>query len=357
MSYLLTHFPSRLLLVGKFVTRVFPAVETELDYWRAKAATGTHRELVRQAHASIRHKRFHAQGGSVYALAYGRFNRDLVRLIVALQTISDYLDNLCDRAGCLDQEAFRRLHESMLVAVDPKRESADFYDHYPYHADGGYLDALVEQCRRILQTLPSYDTVKADVVRLVGLYSDLQVFKHTHLSDREPLLTAWFERYRPSHPGLYWWEFAAATGSTLGMFALFAAASRPQLTDAEVEQLSKAYFPWVCGLHILLDYFIDQEEDRMGGDLNFISYYRDVRHCRDRLLLFVRRSLESVSALPRPHFHRTVVKGLLALYLSDPKVNRQKLGWVARDLINASGYDTRILYSFCRLLRRARIIG
>lgn len=356
MSHLLTRFPSRLFLVGKFVTQVFPAVDTELDHWRAKAAAGTHRELVRQAQASIRHKRFHAQGGSVYALAYGGFNRDLVRLIVALQTISDYLDNLCDRAGCLDQKAFRRLHESMLVAVDPSRKPVDFYDHYPYHADGGYLDALVAQCRQVLQTLPSYDTVRADVIRLVSLYSDLQVYKHTYLADREPLLTAWFEQYRRSHPDLYWWEFAAATGSTLGMFALFAAASRPLLTAREVKQISEAYFPWVAGLHILLDYFIDQEEDRKGGDLNFISYYRDARQCRDRLLLFVRRSLESVSGLPRPYFHRTVVKGLLALYLSDPKVRRQGLDWVARDLINASGYDTRVLYRTCRLLRRARII-
>lgn len=345
-----------LFLVGRFIFRVFPAVDTELAHWRAKAAGGTHRELVKQAGASIRDKRFHAQGGSVYALAGGGFNRDLVRLIVALQTISDYLDNLCDRAGCLDRAAFRRLHESMPAAVDPGRETVDYYDRYPYRDDGGYLEALVAQCRQVVQTLPSYDAAKADVARLIGLYSDLQVYKHTHFADREPLLTAWFEPYRRRYPDLYWWEFAAAAGSTLGMFALFAAASRPHLNGAEVKQISRAYFPWVAGLHILLDYFIDQEEDRKAGDLNFVGYYRDARHCRDRLLLFVRRALESVSGLPRPHFHRTVVKGLLALYLSDPKVSRQNLDWAARDLIRAAGGDTTALYKLCRLLRRTKTI-
>lgn len=344
-----------LLLVGKFITRVFPAVDAELGRWRVRAA-GENRELVKQARASIRDKRFHAQGGSIYALAEGNFNRDLVRLIVALQTISDYLDNLCDRAGCLDRGAFRRLHESMPAAVDPARGLADFYDQYPYRGDGGYLEALVRECRDVVRTLPAYDTVRPDITRLVGLYSDLQVYKHTHVADREPLLTGWFESHRCRHPDLYWWEFAAATGSTLGMFALFAAASRSELTAAEAAQISAAYFPWVAGLHILLDYFIDQEEDRRGGDLNFIRYYRDRRQCEDRLLVFARRALESVSGLPRPHFHRTVVKGLLALYLSDPKVRRQNLDRAARELIHACGRDTVALFRLCGLLRRARVV-
>ncbi len=356
MSLLRTRFPAKLALVSRLVTRVFPAVEQELDRWRTKLDDCRNRELASQAHASIRHKRFHAQGGSVYALAYGGFNRDLVRLIVALQTISDYLDNLCDRAGCLDQQAFRQLHDSMTAAVNPTSEIADFYRYYPYHADGGYLNALIGQCRSVLQTLPSYHLAREDVIELVGLYSDLQVYKHTHLSDREPLLINWFDVQRHDYPDLHWWEFAAATGSTLAMFALFATASRTQATTADVQHIRAVYFPWVCGLHILLDYFIDQEEDRQGGDLNFVSYYRDATECRDRLQFFVRRALDGVSGLPRPLFHRTVVKGLLALYLSDPKVKKQGLQWVAHDLIHTAGRDTALLYHLCRALRRFHTI-
>ena len=48
----------------------------------------------------IRDKEFHCLGGSVYAPRTGGQRKDDgLRLIVAFQTISDYLDNLCDRTG------------------------------------------------------------------------------------------------------------------------------------------------------------------------------------------------------------------------------------------------------------------
>ena len=34
-----------------------------------------------------------------------------------------------------------------------------------------------------------------------------------------------------------------------------------------------AYFPGVSAIHILLDYFIDQAEDREHGELNFMACY------------------------------------------------------------------------------------
>ena len=58
------------------------------------------------------------------------------------------------------------------------------------------------------------------------------------------------------------WEFAAATGSTLGMFMLTAAAYQENLNTEEITTLKEAYFPWISCLHIQLDYFIDQAEDR-----------------------------------------------------------------------------------------------
>lgn len=121
------------------------------------------------------------------------------------------------------------------------------------------------------------------------------------MSRRERLLRAWFDRYREQFPELHWWEFAAA-GSTSGIFALFNAAANPNLTREDAAALLGAYFPWVCGLHILLDYLIDQAEDRAGGDLNFVSCYPDEETCRLRLLFFLRRALKSVAALPAGGF-------------------------------------------------------
>ena len=236
----------------------------------------------------------------------------------------------------------------------------DYYRLYPYRDDGGYLPALVRQCQEVLQRLPSYHLVQGAMLRLALLYCDLQVFKHTYPNLREGLLQDWFaaNTASPCPDGalhthdLDWWEFAAATGSTLGIFALSAAAADPGLTPEVVEQLSTAYFPWISGLHILLDYFIDQAEDEAGGDLNFVSCYAGAGQCRERLLLFLERALECAAALPDSWFHTTVVRGLPAFYLSDPKVRAKGLDETAGALLAAGGRETRTMYQACLLLRR-----
>lgn len=345
-----------LTTIGRIVAGVLPEVDRQLTRWRGRLIRCPQKELARQAASSIRDKRFHCQGGAVYALYHGPMRRDLVRLIVALQTISDYLDNLCDRAGCQDEAAFRDLHQAMLCAVDPAAPLDDFYARYPLRGDGGYLQALVEDCRTVLRTLPSYPAARSEVLHLTGLYADLQVYKHVAVPRRVPLLTNWFAAHQSRYPGLEWWEFAAATGSTLGMFALFAAAARPGLQEKDIAALSKAYFPWIAGLHILLDYLIDQAEDRDGGDLNFVSYYSSAAVAQERLVWFVEKALTAAAGLPRSRFHQMVVRGLPALYLSDPKVEKQGLRPTTDAVLRAAGPGSRALYRLCCLLRRLRAI-
>ena len=54
-------------------------------------------------------------------------------------------------------------------------------------------------------------------------------------------------------------------GLYAGVFALLASASRKNISLEMSERIFHCYFPWICGLHILLDYFIDQEEDKKEG--------------------------------------------------------------------------------------------
>lgn len=325
----------------------------ELERWTRRAAAVPNPELRRQALASLRHKRFHAEGGSVFAAAAPgpQAAADLVALIVALQTVSDYLDNLCDRSVSRDAADFRLLHRAMADAVTPDAPTADYYALHPNRDDGGYLAALVAECRRRLVRLPGHTAARPHAARLVGLYNDLQVYKHGDPSGREAALLEWFGRHRGEHPGLRWWEFAAAGGSTLGLFALFLAATDPALDDAAAGDVAAAYFPWVCGLHILLDYLIDQEEDRMSGDLNLAAPYPDLDRAGERLALFLRNARQAVRRLPDAAFHELVVDGLPALYLSDPKVRRQGLGALARRLLRAGGPASLLLYCYCAARR------
>ncbi|RKO68039.1 tetraprenyl-beta-curcumene synthase family protein [Desulfofundulus salinus] len=346
-----------MVLIGRLLFLAFPGVARELKNWRQMASRCPAPQLREMALASIGAKTFHCQGGSVFSAWTGNHRRELIRAIVALQTISDYLDNLCDRAGVQDGEAFHQLHRAFMDALCPGAFPRDYYALYPYRQDGGYLQELVRSCQQALALLPAYAPLRERVCQLAELYCQLQVYKHIQWPLRVKSLTTWLEPLLESLPErLYWWELAAATGSTIGIFALFALAARGNYTADEVERVVSAYFPWICGLHILLDYFIDQQEDMEGGDLNFVSYYRDGQQAAGRLKYFVDRSLALAAELPDPFFHVTVVQGLLAMYLSDEKVDGQGLQATRRLLLDSGGPATRRLYRLCAFLRKVGIV-
>lgn len=353
---MISDFKSELGLVSQFVREVFPKVNCELDRWRTKVQGCPDEVLAGQAAASIAAKRFHAQGGSIYALYPGVSQPEFAGFVVALQTISDYLDNLCDRAGVQDEAAFRQLHLAMEDALLPGKPQADYYRYYPHADDGGYLASLVRECREHVRRLPAFELVQEDVVALARLYSELQTYKHLPLDVREHHMVSWARPYLAQYPGLSCWEFAAATGSTLGIFVLCAVASNPDLSAEEAGQIRRTYFPWICGLHILLDYFIDQQEDRDGGDLNFIFYYPDRVNCGQRLTWFLEQAEMEIAKLRYPLFHRTVLDGLLALYLSDPKTASGEIRRTSKALLRAGGGTTRLLHMVCCLLRWRKTI-
>lgn len=356
MAKAFAYTASGLTLLARFVRDVFPLVDQELSVWQRFASGHGARELADQALASISTKKFHCQGGSVYSLYKGVPTHDFVRLVVALQTISDYLDNLCDRAGIADESAFRQLHLAMTDALDPDRPLSDYYAFYPYQDDGGYLNRLVTTCRQEIAKLPAYYHVKTAALSQATLYSELQTYKHLDPSVSEEKMLIWIDRHLPDHPGLMPWEFAAATGSTLGMFMLCAAACNPTLTAKEADTIASAYFPWINGLHILLDYFIDEAEDRLTGDLNFVSYYSGSQETLERLNYFVRQARLQANTLPESDFALTVVDGLLAMYLSDPKTDPPAERAIRDSLLRTAGLYPRFMYGLCRLLRKKKIL-
>ncbi len=345
-------------ILARFVLQAFPGVSRDLKNWERAARSCPDAQLREQALSSIKLKKFHCQGGSVFAAWAPNAQRgNLIRAIVALQTISDYLDNLCDRAGVQDEESFRLLHRSFLDSLSPGVKCIDYYERYPYREDGGYLDSLVSACQNAVSSLPSYGGVKKAVLELAGLYCTLQVYKHLEPSVRERRLIDWLEPYLIQlDRRLFWWELAAATGSTLGIFALLALAAKTCPITNRADEICRAYFPWITGLHILLDYFIDQQEDIVGGDLNFTSYYACPSQTVQRLKFILEKSLSEAGSLFEPFFHLLVVRGLLAMYLSDPKVKAQDFLAISETLLRSAGNGCIYLHRFCSSFRRAGLI-
>jgi len=341
-------------LLYRVFRHIKPLMEKEYSSWYKRAGDIPDEELRKQALASMDTKKFHLQGGVVYAAQELAHAKDLVPLIVAYQTISDYLDNLCDRSTSLDPEDFRQLHRSMQDALTPDAPVRDYYLYRTEKNDGGYLKELVTTCQHYIKKLPSYAKIQERVLEFSNLYSDLQVYKHIAKADREPHLMAWWNQYRERYPEIYWQEFSAVTGSTIGIFALFTMATAEHLSEDQVQKVCNAYFPWVCGLHILLDYLIDLEEDRLGGDLNFVSYYTSSDEAITRLQYFVAQAKSHAAKLPNASFHRMIVDGLVALYLADRKVNRKQtdIYTVARELLRQARSVPALLFYVSSLLVR-----
>lgn len=341
-------------LMAKVYRDVFPVVHHELAMWKERAYHIPNDELHSQAIASIEHKTFHCEGGGILALLANEHREECIRFIVAYQTISDYLDNLCDRSTSLDPNDFAALHESMLMALSPEVEGGgNYYRYRDDQDDGGYLDELVETCQDVLKKTKHYDKIAPILHELACYYCDLQIHKHVKLEEREPRLQTWFEAHKENLPEMSWFEFSACAGSTLGIFCLVAYAFHDELYDEDIAKIRQGYFPYVQGLHILLDYFIDQEEDRIGGDLNFCSYYENEQVILDRMKHFVEEAEKSIGDLPHAKFHRLISRGLLGIYLSDQKVSAQKnMHKMARRIVKYGGLTSRFFYWNGKMYRK-----
>jgi tetraprenyl-beta-curcumene synthase len=321
---------------ARYLTRVLPESGRALAAIRRRAQAIPDPDLREQALASIDDKAYHVQGGCILA-TFMRTTaaRRYVAIVAALETIYDYLDNLCDRLPGVSETAFATLHGSLIDALDDRREPADYYRDGPPGDDGGYLRSLVDAARAGLRELPNYVTVRERLVEVARFYAELQVLKHGPAGARERRCGAWYARNRERFPGLAWWEFAAACGSSLPVFALIELASRERLDAGEIDATLAAYFPGVSAIHILLDYFIDQAEDREHGELNFVACYASSGDAVLGLGRLVRATLARVRTLAGAAQHRFVVEAMCVFYLTHPKVFEQRLDAESAALLSA----------------------
>lgn len=325
--------------------KVFPAVNKELAFWQKRANQIPDKELRTQALASIATKRFHCLGGAVYGLLAGYKWREAISFIVAYQTISDYLDNLCDRSTSMNPDDFYLLHLAMIDALSPENSIKNYYEFRVEQADGEYLADLVRTCQKTLRNLNGYNIIRDHLLQLAELYSDLQVHKHVRTDERIQRLTNWSDSKNGNFPSLSWYEFSAASGSTLGIFCLVSYSLAGKMSVKLANDIYQGYFPYMQGLHILLDYYIDKQEDLEEGDLNFCSYYENQEQMKKRFTYFIMQANKHVQLLPNRTFHEMVHHGLVGLYLGDPKVKKLNGGLeMADNLLRVCGNGARFFH-------------
>lgn len=311
---------------------------------RARAISSP--DLRHQALSALSSKRFHAWGAAAAVLGVPKATQGAcLQAVLAIQTISDYLDNLVDRSRTRTVGEARRLHRAMVDALTPGAPVHNYYGE----GDGetGYLDDLVAVSQRALLQLPGYPRRAAEARRLARRYGQLQVLKHIFPTIlREGALIRWQRRMRRSP--LLWWERAAAAGSTLPLFGLLAEAAG----DPSAGLWREAWGDRVAALHILLDYAIDREEDRRGGDFNLTLPGGSLPALSRRMAQIARWAAHQGGAMA-PH-QRLLLLGLPALYLTDPKALRPSYAPLQASFWRAFGKDGLVLFVLAFLTRTAR---
>jgi tetraprenyl-beta-curcumene synthase len=336
LSRLLALGPRGLTSMARFLIAVLPRASRVLATIAQSARAIPDDALRAQALASIDEKAYHVQGGCILATflrgeAVGRY----VEIIAPLETIYDYLDNLCDRLPDVGPGAYRTLHDALLDALDDQRPLTNYYRDGPWRDDGGYLRSLVMRVRAGIRRLPNHAAVRPQLVEVSRYYAELQTLKHRGAGARETSCAAWYERHRAEFPGYFWWEFAAACGSSLPVFALLFLASHETLDADAVARTFAAYFPNVSAVHILLDYFIDQAEDREHRELNFIACYASSTQAVRRVHHLLAVTTARVRTLQHAEWHTFVVRAMCLFYLTHPKVFEQQLDAESVALLSA----------------------
>ncbi|HEY3676759.1 MAG TPA: DUF2600 family protein [Candidatus Tumulicola sp.] len=332
LRFLLAGGASGVAALGAFLASVVPRVSTELREIRERATGIADPLLRRQALDSISAKSYHAAGAAILAtfLPAERAKR-YVDIVVPLESIYDYLDNLCDRHPAVSAAAYPVLHGAIADALDPGSTIVDYYAAGPAGDDSGYLRWLVERVRSRLDALEGYESLLPHFREAALLYGEMQTFVHLPEGEREAACIQWFARRRDRRfEALTWDEFACAAGSQFQVYGPLFELSRGR-ADA-IDASYAAYFPAISALHVFLDSYIDQAEDRARGDLNFAGLRPPEERDRRVALLGV-QARRGLARLVRPAPHRFALRIMALFYLTHPKIYAQGLDAEAQVLL------------------------
>lgn len=294
---------------------VFPAVRREVGILRRRAEAIPDPSLRRLALDTQAQKWGNLEGAAAFAAFLPSARRRVVaRLLVNLQGIYDYADTLMEQPAGDPRANASSLHGAILVALEPGRPHIDYYAHHDGCEDGGYLAALVERCRSLLEELPSFASVaeaaRLHARRIVDYQCDVNL-----ASEGRTCRTISTRGGDSDGLTLRWWETAAAGGSSLTVFALLAAAAKPRLTPVESTGVERLYWPFAASLHTLLDNLIDWREDLDSSQHNLLSHYSSNQEMARRLEYLASETF--LRACDFDDGHRLILAGMVALYLSD----------------------------------------
>ncbi|HEX7291403.1 MAG TPA: DUF2600 family protein [Conexibacter sp.] len=339
------------------LTWILPNVAREVHAWKERAQRIPDPLLRRDAIVTLKRERLNTEGAALFAILPRRRDRALLQLLAAYQIMLDYLDSISERPAPDPLANGRQLHLALVEALDPGGPISDYYCHHPTRGDGGYLRSLVEACRRLCTQLPGFEQVRLGA-RRAARHATVQIVNHDPDSERrDRTLAAWAQCEFPHETEASWFEVTAAASSSLWILAMLALACEPTTTTADLQAAERVYVPWICAASTLLDAFVDQADDAVTGNHNYIAHYARGDVARDRLAHIVFRSASGARQLRRGTHHALITTGMVAMYLSKDAAREPFARDGTRTILSAAGTLPRIQLPIMRTIRVLRRLG
>jgi tetraprenyl-beta-curcumene synthase len=337
---------------------IYPKVARELRYWRTRASAIPDPILRGHALGSLREKRRHAEGAAAFAVISPRAERrNVVRFLVAFQVMYDYLDTISEQPGVEDPLLDTlQLHTALTEALVPGVAEGSAYAFHPQQDDGGYLDHFIEMCRASCASLPAFSTV-APLVRSAARLA-VQSQGYSHVLPLAPpgflaeVVAPWAAKEGGHAHGLTWWEVIGATGSSLAILVLVAAAADPALEAHESDAIHDVYVPWAGAVLALIDSLIDQPHDNEEASHSLVGRYPSADAAGERVASFVDRALTLTRETPHPEHHALIVASMIALFASAPAAGHPWARDAIRRALHAAGPRSALPLALLRLKRR-----
>jgi tetraprenyl-beta-curcumene synthase len=338
--------------VARELTWGLPAVATEVARWRSLANAIPDAPIREDALTALARKRGQTDGAALFSILPRERHRPLLRLLVAYQTMWDFLDSV-DEHGAVGPVNGLQLHVALVDALDPGRQPADYYRHHPWHNDGGYLQALVEACRKDCQLLPGFEQILPLIVVEARRARVLALNHDPDPEARDRSLRAWAAIEFPQAQEANWWELSGAASAGLTIFALLALAAEGEPDPSLLARTRAGYFPWTAAAATMLDSFVDRLEDEGCGDHSYVAHYTTPAAAVQRTAELVERALRATDGLPNREAHRLITACMVAMYLSKDSARTPETKPLTSHIAKAGGSLTNALLPILRLWRIA----
>jgi tetraprenyl-beta-curcumene synthase len=326
------------------------AVRHELKGWRTRALAISDPVVRRDAIAAQEDKRVLVDGAALFWTLPRRRSRELLRLLVAFQTLANYLDNASERAaaaGEADAGTAAVLVAALDVGAAPVGSVGVGSD-----GDDGYLAALAEACRAGCASLPGYWAVRGLLLTEAARARSMDI-EHDH----DPLRRA--RRMRDFSATEYgaaedtrWWEPVAGSSSLLTTIVLLALAADPHTPHRDLAAAVDAYTSAAIA-SALLDSYVDQLDDPGTSAHNYLTYYASPQLAIERLATLTERMMHRLGALHDAERHLVIATSMTAMFLSSDAARSPGLAQDSERLAAGAGTLTRALVPVLRTWRVA----